>query len=62
MAIRRILILPWGNPRGWKEVEYTYKNRSHRSRTTLPLLHNVLNPYKTVIIALDSLANEPLRP
>ena len=56
--MRKILILPWGSPWGWRTVEYAYEGNSLLSKTTLPLLYEVINPDRAVIIALDSLAKQ----
>ncbi len=56
--MRKILILPWGSPWGWKTVKYAYEGNSLLSKTTLPLLYEVINPDRAVIIALDSLAKQ----
>ncbi|RLI74482.1 TIGR01897 family CRISPR-associated protein [Archaeoglobales archaeon] len=55
--MERVLILPWGNPVGWSEVEYEFNGCKLKSRSTLPILIKVIKPSKTIVIALDTIAN-----
>jgi len=50
------LISVWGDPSGWKEVEYHYKGKSIKSANHLGLVQNVENPNETLIMVGDSLA------
>jgi len=50
------LISIWGDPSGWKEVEYHYKGKSIKSANHLGLVQSVENPNKTLIMVGDSLA------
>jgi len=52
----KLLIAPWGNPKGWKEVTYVFNEKKIKSRTSLKILQEVIKPDKTIIIGLDTLA------
>lgn len=54
----KILIAPWGNPGGWKEVTYVFDGKNMKSKTSLEILQEVIKPDKTIIICLDTLAEE----
>jgi len=61
-----VLVAPWGNPwrgpgskeLGWKEVTYVLNGERLKSRSSLPLLLNVVKPSKAFIIVLDTVADE----
>lgn len=53
-----ILIAPWGNPSGWGEADYVLEGTMTRSKTSLKPLKDAMDPERTLIIALDSLATE----
>ena len=53
-----VLIAPWGNPSGWKKVIYEFNGREVRSNTSLKILQENINPDKTIIIGLDTLAEK----
>lgn len=53
----KILIAVWGNPEGWREIEYEYKEQSEKAKSTINLIKRVENPNKTVIICVDTLAD-----
>jgi len=53
----KVLIAVWGNPEGWKEIEYEYKEQSEKAKSTINLIKRVENPNKTVIICVDTLAD-----
>jgi len=53
----KILIAVWGDPEGWKEIEYEYKEQSEKAKSTINLIKRVENPNKTVIICVDTLAD-----
>ena len=50
------LISAWGDPSGWKEVEYRYKGKSIKSANHLGLVQEVEKPNETLIMVGDSLA------
>jgi len=52
-----LLILPWGDPKGWEEVEYVFNDIKLKSRSTLPLLIKKIKPSKVIVITLDTLAS-----
>lgn len=54
----KILIGPWGNPKVWKEVDYEFKDRTVKSKTSIKILQECLKPDKTIIIGLETLASE----
>jgi len=57
----KILIAPWGNPFGWKDVEYVYKGRKKsdgkKLKDPLPLIKELENPDKIIIVSVDTLAD-----
>lgn len=52
----KLLIAPWGDPSNWKEVVYEFDKRMVRSSTSVKILQESVNPDKTIIIGLDTLA------
>src|SRR5690554_742072 len=52
----KVLIAPWGNPTRWKEVTYSLEGNNLKSKTSLALLQETVNPDKVIIIGLDTLA------
>ncbi len=57
----KILIAPWGDPRGWKEVEYIYRNSSIKSSTSLKILMCKIKPDRTLVIGLDTVVDNLLK-
>lgn len=55
--MKNILIAPWGDPEGWKEVRYKYKDIEINSKTSLKIIQDIEKPDKTIIIVLDTLAD-----
>ena len=54
----KILISPWGNPKGWKEVEYSYGNMVKRGKSSLCVISEKEKPDKMIIVCSDTLADE----
>jgi len=54
----KILIAPWGDPKGWDEILYSFKGRDKNSRTSLKILVDTIQPDKLFIIGLDTLIEE----
>jgi CRISPR-associated protein Csx1 len=54
---KRVLIATWGNPSFWNEVEYNFCGQSHKSKTSLFPLINVLKPDLVIIFGLDTIAD-----
>jgi len=54
----KLLISPWGNPYGWKKVTYAFGKEVVKSSTSLRILQESIKPDKTIIICLDTLAEE----
>jgi len=50
------LISVWGDPSGWKEVEYNYRGKTIKSANHLGLVQEVEKPDETLIMLSDSLA------
>lgn len=50
------LIAVWGNPSGWKEVIYAFGEKTIKSNTSLRILQEIIEPDRTFIICLDTLA------
>lgn len=50
-------MVPWGNPFQWEQITYEFKGIKLKSKSSLPLLIEVLKPEKIIIIALDTIAN-----
>ncbi|MDV3104835.1 CRISPR-associated CARF protein Csx1 [Thermococcus waiotapuensis] len=69
--MRRVLVATWGNPFPWEEIGYRVNCKDWRIEgcndvemknvSTLPVLLKALNPEKTIILVLDTLANLTLR-
>ncbi|ALV63530.1 CRISPR-associated protein DxTHG [Thermococcus sp. 2319x1] len=65
--MKRVLVATWGNPFQWGEITYRVdcrelnledcENIEMRNVSTLPVLLKALKPDKTIILALDTLAN-----
>lgn len=55
----RVAILPWGDPEGWKYVEYCFKNECVEGFSTLSLLTSSpeIRPNLILIYVLDTLYN-----
>lgn len=58
--MNKILIAVWGNPTGWKEVKYKYSNKEHIAKSPLPLIKDVENPDKIIIICVDTLSDDKI--
>ncbi|MEM2175629.1 MAG: CRISPR-associated CARF protein Csx1 [Candidatus Micrarchaeia archaeon] len=56
----KVLISTWGNPRGWGEVEYLYKDKCEKAKDPSRLIKNKENIDKTIIISVDTLADESI--
>jgi|GEM_PF-654071 len=56
----KLLIEVWGNYHAWKEVAYTYGNKTIISSTTLPLLLDSIKPDTSIIIVADTLLEEEI--
>jgi len=54
----KILIAPWGHPRGWKDVVYNFNKHRGKAKTPLKILQNEINPDKIIIIGLDTIADK----
>jgi len=54
----KVLIAPWGNPFGWKEVEYVYNGQKEKSKDPLILIRKIENPDKVIILSVDTLADD----
>ena len=54
----KLLIAPWGNPGTWNEVTYEFDKKKVKSKTPLKILQESINPDKTIIIGLDTLAEK----
>lgn len=51
----KLLIEIWGNYNAWKNVTYTYGDKTVNSSTTLPLLLDSIKPDSSIIIVADTL-------
>ena len=54
----KILIAPWGNPGEWTQVTYEFNEKRIKSGTSLKILQEIVNPDKTIVIGLDTLAEK----
>ena len=54
----KILVATWGNPADWGETEYLLDDERERGKTSLKLIKRRVNPDKTMLIGLDTLAKE----
>jgi len=54
--MRSILVAPWGKPFRWGKTKYRFDEEVQESNSSLPVLIRKLNPSKTIIIVLDTLA------
>ncbi|HIC87720.1 MAG TPA: CRISPR-associated protein, partial [Aquificae bacterium] len=52
----KILIAPWGNPFAWQEVTYRFGDVEDNSKSSLKIIQQAIQPDKTIIIGLDTLA------
>ena len=56
--MEKVLVVPWGNPFGWREITYVYEGVVKENiLCTLPILKDKIKPDKIIIIVLDTLAN-----
>lgn len=55
--MKKVLVVPWGNPFGWNEATYVYGSVEKRSFSTLPVLREAIKPDKIIVVVLDTLAN-----
>ncbi|MCS7098694.1 MAG: CRISPR-associated CARF protein Csx1 [Candidatus Methanomethyliaceae archaeon] len=58
--MKSILIITLGDPSFYDEVEYIYENSHYKSKFTLPLLFENTKPEYVIIIALDTIIDEPV--
>lgn len=54
----KILIAPWGDPAGWQETTYVLDNQKLKSKSSLKLLKQIINPDYSIVLASDTLAVE----
>ena len=54
--MNNILIAPWGNPYGWSEVKYSFQDYVAKSKSSLPVLIDLIKPSRVIVIILDTLA------
>jgi len=54
----KILIAPWGEPTGWQETTYVFNDKKLKSKSSLKLLKQEINPDYTIVLASDTLAVE----
>lgn len=54
----KILISTWGNPKGWEEVTYCYKESRKRLKDVSPLIKEKEGIEKTIIVSIDTLSDE----
>ncbi len=52
----KILIAPWGNPKGWRETTYLFENEKFKSKSSILSLKKVIKPDITLIFATDTLS------
>jgi len=52
----KFLIATWGNPSNWDETTYVFDGREIKSKTSLKILQEDIEPDKTIIIGLNTLA------
>ncbi|MCS7249944.1 MAG: CRISPR-associated CARF protein Csx1 [candidate division WOR-3 bacterium] len=57
----KILISTWGNPRNWDKVKYNYKDTQKETKDPLTLIIEKEKIDKTVIISIDTLADEEIK-
>lgn len=55
--MKKILVTCWGKPE-WKEIEYEFRNDVIVSKNPLPLLIKHIQPSRTIILVLDTVAGE----
>jgi len=57
-VMEKVLVVPWGNPFGWREITYVYEGVVKENiLCTLPILKDKIKPDRIIIIVLDTLAN-----
>ena len=54
----KVLVATWGNPAEWRETNYLLDSECEKGRTSLRLIKRKVNPDKTILIGLDTLAKE----
>ncbi|WP_456419553.1 CRISPR-associated CARF protein Csx1 [Methanocaldococcus infernus] len=54
--MKKILLAPWGFYKNWQEANYQLKDKIKKSKSSLPILYETINPDKVVIIIPDTLA------
>ena len=54
----KVLVATWGNPAEWRETNYLLDSECEKGRTSLGLIKRKVNPDKTILIGLDTLAKE----
>jgi len=52
-----VCVATWGNPRGWRLAEYVSGNARVKAFSTLSILYELERPLKTIVVALDTLAD-----
>jgi len=57
----KILIAVWGDPERWDEVNYEYQGQSEKAKSTINLIKRAENANKTVIICVDTLADNRVK-
>ncbi|MEO0111630.1 MAG: CRISPR-associated CARF protein Csx1 [candidate division WOR-3 bacterium] len=58
----KILISTWGNPKAWGKVKYCYKRENRESKDALQLIREKEKIEKTIIVSIDTLADECISP
>jgi len=53
-----LIVAPWGNPSGWQDVTYRFGDVEDRSNSSLKVINDYIQPKKTIIIGLDTLAKK----
>ena len=56
--MERILIAPWGLPKGWKEVNYIIEGHEESSRSSLKPLVSRLHPNRVILVVVDTAIGE----
>jgi CRISPR/Cas system-associated protein Csx1 len=54
----KVLVATWGNPAEWRETNYLLDSECEKGKTSLKLIKRKVNPDKTILIGLDTLARE----
>ena len=51
----KILICVWGNPVTWRKIKYDYKGKILDLKDPIPLVKDVENPHKIIVVVADTL-------